>query len=256
MMNRELMATTRAANPLREFRRYFMLRWLLYVMYGSGPFLLIGFLLIVPNHPDMLTWPGSVIWMFPALLYPMLAAGIRMDLNARRFWTALQTRIRHASYYGGEVTAVFDTNLVAEATLGLRQLGLYFDDQHHVLSPALGNIGYWEYRSQHILARASELDGENSIPGELRRIRELLGGRPPHGPLASQQLLLTEHTKPVPQWREARYSIRLSLSIPRSKLTPQTLLNGIDDITVFLTEAAVTMFRRSRVEPDSGPGGA
>ncbi len=167
-----------------------------------------------------------------------------MDLRVRRFWTALGARLLRASYYRGGVTAVFDTSLVAQTPVGIR-LSLFFDDQFKVLSPTPSDLAYWEFHAQHILARASELGREGPIPSDLRRIREALGGRPPRGPLANQQLLFTEHTKPVPQWPEARYSVRLSLSIPKSQLTPQTLLNEVDDLTQFLIEAARSMSGRA-----------
>lgn len=236
------MSSTRAPDPLREFSRYFTFRWITYFIYGSGPVIVIGLVLLTPNHPDILAWPGSLVWILPALLYPILYAGIRMDLRALRFWSALGTRLLRASYYRGGVTAVFDTNLVAEAPLGLR-FSMFFDGNLGVLSPTPMNVGNWEFRSQHVLARASEAGGEGSIPPELRRIRETLGGRPPHGPLANQQLILTERPKPVHQWPEARYCIRLTLAVPRSQLTPQTLLNAIDDVSRFLAAAASTMVR-------------
>lgn len=242
-------STVEGDEVLRTFRHDFRVRWLMFVLYGAAPVIVFAFFLLNPSSPDIFTPPWAFIWLFPVILYLIVFAAARMDLNARKFWTALRPRLVALRYdRRGGVTAVFDNQLAAVSPLGIR-FSLFFGDDLRVLPPTPEKVYAWSWRSQKVRGRASESKGEGSIPAELRRIREAVGGAPPGAMLSAQELMLTEHPTHLPEWPEVRYCISMTVRIPKSDRVPQRILNEIDDIARFLTECTSVMAQGPETAP-------
>lgn len=195
------------------------------------PVILAAVFLLTPGHPNMLTWPGALLWTAPFFLLLMVVVALQSDSKKLEFVIALQSRILESRYYARDlgVVLVFDNNLVLQQSIDLR-FHLFFNGSGEVLPPTPEKVYSWFYHATRMRGEASTFGGEGSIPSDLQRIRDATGAH-------SARLILTERPKPLEGWAEVRYCNSLWLSMPIGALPAATVLAEVDDLARFLSDS-------------------
>ena len=220
-----------AEDGLRLLRTDFRTRRLFLAGMVLLPVILAVVFLLTPRHPNMLTWPGALLWTAPFFLLLMVVVALQSDSRKLEFVIALQSRILKSRYYARSlgVVLVLDNSLVLQQSLGLR-FHLFFNGSGEVLTPMPEQVDAWFYHATRMRGEASTFGGEGSIPGDLKRIRDATGAH-------STRLILTERPKPLEGWPEVRYCNSLWLSMPIGALPAATVLSQVDDLARFLSDS-------------------
>src|SRR2546426_2976127 len=125
-----------AEDGLRLLRTDFRTRRLFLAGMVLLPVILAVVFLLTPRHPNMLTWPGALLWTAPFFLLLMVVVALQSDSRKLEFVIALQSRILKSRYYARSlgVVLVLDNSLVLQQSLGL-PFHLFFNGSGEVLTP-------------------------------------------------------------------------------------------------------------------------
>ena len=221
-----------AEDGLRLLRTDFRTRRLFLAGMFLLPFILAVVFLLTPGHPNMLTWPGALLWTAPIFLLLIVVVALQSDSRKLEFVISLQSRILDSRYYARSlgVVLVFDNNLVLQQQFLVLRFHLFFNGSGEVLPTTPEKVYAWFYHNTRMRGEASTFGGEGSIPSDLKRIRDATGAH-------SARLILTERPKPLEGWAEVRYCNSLWLSMPIGALPAATVLAEVDDLARFLSDS-------------------